>query len=212
MFFKIVNNFTPSYLSDLLTLMTHQRSGLLLRSACNFSLFQCRTERFKKSFFPVTTCLWNSLDDEFRDIQSLSKFKSCLQDFFDISTYEKRYDYALDRYSSILHTRLRLNCCALNYYLFKINCVTSPACDCGFNYKSVIHYFLYCPQYAALRTSLLAAMVEILGNSWYHKSDSFKTKTLLFGSEKLTLDQNKGIFFYVQSYIKRSGRFAASND
>ena len=73
-------------------------------------------------------------------------------------------------------------------------------------------YFLYCPRYAALRISLLAAMVEILGNSWYHKSDSFKIKTLLFGSEKLTLDQNKVIFFHVQSYIKRSGRFAACND
>ena len=51
LFFKIVNDLTPSYLSDLLTLTTQQRSGLLLRSACNFSLFQCRTERFKKSFF-----------------------------------------------------------------------------------------------------------------------------------------------------------------
>ena len=50
LFFKIVNDLTPSYLSDLLTLTTQQRSGLLLRSARNFSLFHCRTERFKKSF------------------------------------------------------------------------------------------------------------------------------------------------------------------
>ena len=27
--------------------------------------------------------------------------------------------------------------CALNYYLFKINCVASPACICGFSYESV---------------------------------------------------------------------------
>jgi hypothetical protein len=153
LFFKIVNNLTPSFLSDLLTPTTQQRSGLLLRSACNFSLFQCRTERFKKSFFPATTCLWNSLDYKFRDTQSLRYFKSYLQDFFDISTYEKRYDYALDRYNSILHARLRLNCCALNYYLFKINCVISPACNCGFNCESVIHYFLYCPRYLLLGLS-----------------------------------------------------------
>ena len=51
LFFKIVNNLTPSFLSDLLTPTTQQRSRLLLRSACNFSLFQCRTERFKKKFF-----------------------------------------------------------------------------------------------------------------------------------------------------------------
>ena len=42
--FKIVNNLTPSFLSDSLTPTTQQRSGLLLRSARNFSLFQCRTE------------------------------------------------------------------------------------------------------------------------------------------------------------------------
>jgi hypothetical protein len=144
--FKIVNNLTPSFLSNLLTPTTQQRSGLLLRSACNFSLFQCCTEIFK----------------------------SHLQDFFDISTYEKRYDYELDRHNSILHARLRLNCCALNYYLFKINCVISPACNCGFNCESVIHYFLYCPRYAALRIFLLVAMVEILGSGWYHMSDSSK--------------------------------------
>ena len=137
---------------------------------------------------------------------ALFAFKRCLQDFFYISTYEKRYDYALDRYSSILHTRLRLNCCALNYHLFKINCVTSPACDCGFNCESVIHYFLYCPRYT-LRTSLLAAMVEILGSGCYYKSDTFKTKMFLFGSEKLTVDQNNAIFFHVQSYIKGQGIF-----
>ena len=127
-----------------------------------------------------------------------------MQDFFDISTNEKRYDYALDRYSSVLHTRLL---CALNYHFLKINCVTSPACECGFNCESVIHYFLYCPQYSAIRTSLLAAMFEILGNGWYYKSDSFKTKMFLFGSEKLTMDQNNAIFLHVQSYIKGSGVF-----
>ena len=95
--------------------------------------------------------------------------------------------------------------CALNYYLFKINCVTSPACECGFNYESVTHYFLYFPRYAALRTALLAAMVEILGNSWYHKADFFKTKMFLFGSEKLTLDQNKAIFSMYNYILKDQG-------
>ena len=87
----IVKDLAPSYLSDLLTLTLRQRSGLLLRSAYNFRLFQCHTERFK-------FCQWNSLDYEFWGTQSLRWFKRCLQDFFDISTYEKRYYYALDKY------------------------------------------------------------------------------------------------------------------
>lgn len=208
LFFKIGNNLTPGYLSDILTLTTQQRSGLLLRSAYNFTLFPCHTERFKKSFFPATTRLWNSLDHDFRTTDSLSCFKRYLINFFDISIYEKHFNFSLDRYSSILHTRLRLNCCALNYYLFKINCIASPACNCGANYESVNHYLLYCPRYAALRFSLHSAAAEILGDSWYHMSDSVKLKIFLFGSDKLTLAQNNDLFFHVQQYIKQSGRFS----
>ena len=41
LFFKIVNKMTPSYLFDLLTPTTQEGSGLLLRSANNFSLIPC---------------------------------------------------------------------------------------------------------------------------------------------------------------------------
>jgi hypothetical protein len=57
----------------------------------------------------------------------------------------------IEKYSSVLHARLRLNCDALNYYLFKINCIIiTPTCICGASCESVIHYLLYCPRYAAL--------------------------------------------------------------
>ena len=55
LYFKIVNNLTPSYLSDLIPQTVQQRSGLALRHASNFTLFPVRTERFKASFFPSTT-------------------------------------------------------------------------------------------------------------------------------------------------------------
>ena len=68
LYFKIVNNFTPSYLSDLIPQTIQQRSGLALRHASNFTLFPVRTERFKASFFPSTTMLWNSMDYDERSI------------------------------------------------------------------------------------------------------------------------------------------------
>jgi hypothetical protein len=55
LFFKIVNNLVPRYLTDLLPATSQQRSGLLLRSADNLTLYPCRTERFKRSFFPDST-------------------------------------------------------------------------------------------------------------------------------------------------------------
>jgi hypothetical protein len=161
LFFKIVNNLVPRYLTDLLPATSQQRSGLLLRSADNLTLYPCRTERFKRSFFPDSTRLWNALDNVIKDSDSLNTFRNRLKNFFDISNYKKRFSFTLDRYSSILHTRLRLNCCVLNlnYYLFKISCIPSPVCKCGFHCESVIHYFLYCPRYAAPRFILLSAVL-----------------------------------------------------
>ena len=154
LYFKIVNNLTPNYLLNLLPQTVQQRSGLSLRYALNFTPFLPRTERFKKSFFPSTTMLWNSIDYIYRNTISISLFKKFLSRSFDIPNYNKYYDFSIDRYSSILHTRLRLNCSALNYYLFKINYSLSPACTCGAKCESLIHYLLQCPRYAALRLSL----------------------------------------------------------
>ena len=50
-------------------------------------------------------------------------------------------------YSSIIHTRLLLNVCSLNYYLFNIGRDPSPECLCGFEIESINHYFLHCPFY-----------------------------------------------------------------
>lgn len=82
LYFKIVNNLTPSYLSDLIPQTVQQRSGLALRHASNFTLFPVRTERFKASFFPSTTMLWNSMDYNERSTLSISAFKQNLNRFF----------------------------------------------------------------------------------------------------------------------------------
>ena len=58
---------------------------MLLQHALNFTLFPVRTERFKGSFFPSTTLLWNSIDYAQRRTLSVSVFKQYLNRFFDIS-------------------------------------------------------------------------------------------------------------------------------
>ena len=51
LYYKIVNNCSPSYLSDLLPFQVCQRTQHKLRNCIDYSLFACRTERFRKSFF-----------------------------------------------------------------------------------------------------------------------------------------------------------------
>ena len=82
--------------------------------------YPVHTERFKRSFFPSTTKLWNDIDLEILESDSIGTFKRALINHYNVPKYVLPFDYALDRYSSIFHTRLRLDACGLNYYLFKI--------------------------------------------------------------------------------------------
>ena len=147
------------------------------------------------------------MDYNERSTLSISVFKQNLNRFFDISCYNKYLDYSIDRYSSILHSRLRLNCCTLNYYLFKIDCIETPACVCGVNNESIMHYLLKCPRYSALRISLLSAAAQVCGDSWNLLSDSQKLKMFSFGDVNLNIDDNKKIFNFVQQFIREFERF-----
>ena len=67
LFYKIVNNYCPAFLFDLLPSQVFQRTHYSLRSSINFSAFATRTERFRNSFFPSAIALWNELSTEIRN-------------------------------------------------------------------------------------------------------------------------------------------------
>ena len=132
-----------------------------------------------------------------------------MKSIFYPSTYKRYFDFSFDRYSSILHSRLRLNCCALKYHLYKIDAVSSPICDCGDGVESINHYFLCCSQYAALRPALFSGVAQIMGDSWATLSDTLKTNIFLRGSETLSLRSNELIFYFVQRFINQTQRFVS---
>ena len=112
--------------------------------ASNYSPFASRSERFKRSFFPsTTTTLWNDISFDISCLQSIGPFKKALFSFFNVPSYNVIYDFTIDRFNAIIHTRLRLDVCMLtcNYYLFKIGCREHPACFCGFHTETVKHFF-----------------------------------------------------------------------
>jgi hypothetical protein len=78
LYYKIVNNLALNYLSDLRPQTVQQRSGLLLRNSENITLYRSRTERFKKSFFPSATSMWNNLEVRERNISTVQVFKRSL--------------------------------------------------------------------------------------------------------------------------------------
>ena len=97
-------------------------------------LLASRTERFKRSFFPSTTTLWTGISFDIRCLESIGSFIKALFPFYNVPSYNATYDFAIDRFNAIFHTRSRLDTCALNYYLFKVGCRESP--------ETVEHFFL----------------------------------------------------------------------
>ena len=126
---------------------------------------------------------------------------------FHIPKYKSLFNFSLDRYSSIIHTRLRLDSCALNFYLLKIGSKASPACLCGFEYESINHYFLHCPIFSVPRSRLLSSAAQILADRWLAMSELQIINVCLNGSSLLSEDENVNIFYCVQCFIKESNRF-----
>ena len=68
LFHKIEPNIAPSYLRDLLPLTVGQNTHYHLRNQMNFIEPRCRLDLYRKSFFPSTINMWNSLPQSLREI------------------------------------------------------------------------------------------------------------------------------------------------
>ena len=135
--------------------------------------------KFKKSFLPSTIKFWNTLPEQLRNSSSVDSFRNNLtRDLFYVPPANKLFNLG-DRYLNILHTRLRLKNCALNYYLYLMNCIESPSCICGAFKEDVTHYLMFCPYFAALRDSMLSSIVQNAGNNWLSLSLSQQVDSLL---------------------------------
>ena len=195
--YKIVNDLTPTYLSELLPQRINV--GMQLRSTKNdlIPVPFTRTETFSRSFFPHTTRLWNKLDKSIRDSPSLDTFKKALKG----PVKEKNVlFYFGKRMSSIHHSRLRLGCSKLNVHLcYNLHVVPSPQCQCGSPLEDPEHFFFSCPTFYAHRMTLLNTINRI--------SNNINVRTLLYGDPEISLENNKILFAAVQQYCTDTHRF-----
>ena len=127
---------------------------------------------------------------DIRRVDSLNVFKNSMVNYLNLLHYNP----------------LKLNCCALNYYLFRINCVPYPGCICGFQDETIKDFFLYFPRFAALRQILLSSVAQYFYDTWRHMSESQKVNILLFGSSQLSLQENIVIFCIGCTTCRRSMR------
>ena len=197
--YKIHNGHSPTYLANLLPPTVQQQSSRSLRNGDDYVIVSRRTHLYSRSFLPSAIDLWNSLDINIRNSNTISHFKSNLKRVFFASEKIPQYFFTGNRKSSIIHARLRNNCSDLNSDLFQNHLTTSPVCSCGMEIENASHYFFKCSKYHIQRLLLFNALRS------FHP---LKSDTLLHGKQSLNDEENGIIFTEVQRFISATKRFA----
>ena len=103
------------------------------------------------------------------------------------------------------YDQLRMKCSLLSghlnlfYYIFyDLHVVDSPACQCGFDFEGINHFFI-CPLFGAERTELLTNLLT-LGIT------NVNLSLLLIGCDDYDEELNKNIFKFVYHFIDSPGR------
>lgn len=210
-FYSIVHQDAPRYLTDCLPHFAGSSGGHQLRHHLNLRPFKTKTSMFQGSFFPSSVKLWNNLHDSLKHVSSSEIFKRCMKSCYCPPPPPAYYGCG-DRWLSISLTKLRLGHNSLNRHLFKIGIKDDPSCECGCCQESELHYILECPKYIIARTKLMRAVYEITRNEPYlHHSVTHKSSdliaVLLKGSDRLSLASNQQIFAEMHSFIRSTGRF-----
>ena len=194
-FYKIKNGNAPDYLINTLPKPIGTFTEYNLRNNSNIRLPFCRTELYKRSFFPRTITLWNDLSLATRNSETLNNFKKLL--FDDKKTCV--YYYYGERWISVHHCRIRLGCSKLNADLcFKLHVIDNPGCICGYKEENERHYFFYCSLYDNLRANLLGAISNIT---------TITLDALLYGNKNLSIAANQELFGHIHEYMKETKRF-----
>ena len=207
MFWKIVNNTAPLYLTKLLPNKQYSRNPS--RQNLYYS-FTRNTNYYANSFFPYCTDQGNVLDSKIKNIQSFSLFKKALLKTIRPS---RAHVFDVSDISGLKRlTRLRLKLSHLNEHKFRHNFrdTLNPLCTCSLEPETLKHYLLHCPHYINPRKVLLDSIFAI-DNSISNLSDECLVTILLYGnSSKYRIDENTSILNSTICFLKSSERFTAA--
>jgi hypothetical protein len=143
--------------------------------------------------------MYNRLNNNIRNVDTLSKFKSELKKIDETENhYVLKHFFCGPRKLNIILTQLRSSASLLNFDLFRVGIVSDPSCRCGAALVNVKHFFLDCPIYILARTTLICNINRV--TTCYTLDIEFLT----CGNDNITNEQNCIIFKYVFDYIKCS--------
>lgn len=92
-----------------------------------------------------------------------------------------------------------MNCSSLSAHLYNMHIIDDPSCPCGHEYEDCLHcLIMQCPLFIRARTVFMNTINTI--STW-------NLNILLYGDDKLSIDNNKLIVEAVHRYLSETGRF-----
>ena len=191
----MVNGLAPRHLLDRLPPLVSEHNRYHMRNPLERRIPFCRTELMKQSFIPSSTLAWNHLDDITKSSSSITQFKRKLA--LNDVTVPKLY-YSDNRFSEIIHCKIRLQISDLNDHLFRRHLRDDSICECGFQIENTQHFLFDCPLHIQARRQSISTIPN--GASLPLESFTHADHTNTFADSKL-------IFEKVQQFIVLSNRF-----
>ncbi len=159
--YRANTNQLPSYMLNLFPPIINNVTHYNLRNQTDFVTPNARLEIYKRSFIPSAVQLWNGLDHTLRTIENVKQFKSATVQQLYTPYNIPSYYLEGDRFSSVIHSRIRNNCSNLNSDLCNNHLRDDPYCQCSETVEDAEHYLLQCPLYDAYRVTLFQSLLSI---------------------------------------------------
>ena len=195
LYFKFVNNMLPNHLSSKFPRLAADENPYPSRRPLERRIPRCKTELYKKSYFPSTTSLWNHLPDQAKTLNSIAAFKRFMSKEDQIVP---PYYYIGDRIPQLIHCRLRIKMSDLKSDLYLRFLNDTTICNhCQAPIEDATHYLLHCTEYQHLRNITILTLPPVALN----------TNTLLFGNDIFSIAFNSYIFLTVHEFITKTNRF-----
>ena len=176
------------------------------RSKGGYIPFKNYANKFKTSFFPHISGLWNSLPKQIQ-CKNLEDFKMHTKKELKPPKY-KHFSSGTKQGNTLL-TRIRVGRSFLNEHKFTIGLTDSPECLCHFRTESPQHYFLDCFLYLPERQTLFT-LIEHYVPSFSNWTKKKKLDLILRGihlDDPEFLSLNITLTKAVQNFILNTNRF-----
>ena len=207
-FYKIINGFAPTYLSNVLPPQRGKgdgRAGRRIRPL--FVAPFCRTERYRASFFPFCINEWNNLDENIRNLPSISSFKAAILKF--LRPNANSVFGVTDNKGLVLLNRLRVGFSHLREHKFRHNFADTvdPFCNCRNNsIETTQHFLMHCSDYSNDRLVMFDSLLQ-LDITLLPLNPRTLHSILLYGDSKFSYIQNHDILSITVKFICDTGRF-----